>query len=148
MSKDTVAIDENEINSQILNITNASDNLRKLFNEIFDLAEDSLAYSNCTALNKWRSNISQLKDDCNNVINNLSSYKSDDEYSGFITLLNEDAGFVTTYWLHLLADGSVKIVYQFEKEKVYSPTYTIYGDYSLLKFNNDDHSSDKEIYLF
>ncbi len=77
MSKDTVAIDENEINSQILNITNASDNLRKLFNEIFDLAEDSLAYSNCTALNKWRSNISQLKDDCNNVINNLSSYKED-----------------------------------------------------------------------
>lgn len=80
--------------------------------------------------------------------NNLSSYKSDDEYSGFITLLNEDAGFVTTYWLHLLADGSVKIIYQFEKEKAYSPTYTIYGDYSLLKFNNDDHSSDKEIYLF
>lgn len=77
MANNTVAVNENEINSMILNITNSSDTLRRLFNEIFDLAESSSSCCDCTAINIWKSNISQLKDDCNNVINNLSSYKDD-----------------------------------------------------------------------
>lgn len=77
MTRDTVAVNENEINSIILKITDCSDNLRRLFNDILDLAQESSSYSECTALNKWRSNVSQLKDDFNNVIANLSSYKDD-----------------------------------------------------------------------
>lgn len=77
MSKNLVAVNEDEINKLMLKITDYSGRLRKLFNDIQDLADDSSSGSDCTALNKWRSNIRQLKDDCDNVIKNLSSYKTD-----------------------------------------------------------------------
>ena len=77
MAKNIVAVNDDEINKLMLKITDYSGRLRRLFNDIQDLSDDSSLYSACTALNKWRSNIRQLKDDCDNVIKNLSSYKSD-----------------------------------------------------------------------
>lgn len=77
MAKNTVAVNDAEINKLMLKITDYSGRLRKLFNDIQDLADDSSSYCDCSALNKWRNNIRQLKDDCDNVIKNLSSYKND-----------------------------------------------------------------------
>lgn len=77
MAKEIVAVNEDEINKMMLKITDYSGRLRKLFNEIQDLADDSSSDADCSALNIWRNNIKMLKDDCDNVIKNLSSYKDD-----------------------------------------------------------------------
>ena len=77
MARDIVAVNDDEINKLLIKITDYSGRLRKLFNEIQDLADDSSSYSDCAAINKWRNNIKMLKDDCDNVIKNLFSYKND-----------------------------------------------------------------------
>lgn len=76
MSNNISGINEDEIDKLILKISDNSSRIRKLFNEIFDIAEDSIVYSNFKPMNSWRNNIKLLKDDCNIVINDLLTSKS------------------------------------------------------------------------
>ena len=59
-------------------------------------------------------------------------------FSCFIALHNSDAldeaSLVAAYWLHLLDDGTMEIIYQFEDGSIYDLRYGVYGDNWILGF--------------
>lgn len=63
---------------------------------------------------------------------------SNSGFSCFIALHNSDAldeaSLVAAYWLHLLDDGTMEIIYQFEDGSIYDLRYGVYGDNWILGF--------------
>ena len=72
-----VGVNDDELSKLLIKITDYSGQLRKLFNDIQDLAEASKSYARFKPMDDWRNGIVSLKSDCDTVINNLSTYKSD-----------------------------------------------------------------------
>ena len=73
---------------------------------------------------------------------NVFKLDSNSGFSCFVALHNTDnpvtnSSAVACYWLHLLDDGTMDIVYQFEDRNIYgSLDYGVYGDNWVLGFNN------------
>lgn len=72
---------------------------------------------------------------------NVFKLDSNSGFSCFIALHNTDnpvtnSSAVACYWLHLLDDGTMGVVYQFEDRDIYgSLDYGVYGDNWVLGFN-------------
>lgn len=76
MKQQVIAFDEDEINIIRREIKESYYDLKRIFNEIQDLADDSKVYSDFSEMDKWRKNIACLKKDCNELLSIISGYQS------------------------------------------------------------------------
>lgn len=79
-------------------------------------------------------------------------FNVDNGYACFIALHNVVETFsgysvVGAYWLHLLDDGTIQIIHQFENGDIYNLRYNVYGDNWVLEYRDDPNRTDLKRYL-
>ncbi len=76
-SNGIVAINEQQINKLILDISDCSNRIKIILNKINDLVLETRSYYNCTSADKLRAKYELFSSNYNTIIQNLMSYGND-----------------------------------------------------------------------
>lgn len=73
----TVALNENEINKLILDINDFSIRVRKIFDEVEALVDETSSYYECNCATKYRNSFNTFKTNFPIMVDNMLTYKKD-----------------------------------------------------------------------
>ena len=77
MPSTQVAINENEINKLILEISDCADEVGRIFTKINDLVSETKDYYDCACATNLRKKYSLFNDNYKIILSNIRSYKTD-----------------------------------------------------------------------
>lgn len=72
-----IAINEKEIDRLILDINDYAIKMKRLFNEIESVVDETASYYECSIATKYRNNFNVFKQNFPTMVNNLLTYKTD-----------------------------------------------------------------------
>lgn len=77
MAKENIAIDKDEINKLILEITDCRDNIKVILSKINDLIDETKNYYTCSSANNLRTRYYVFNDNYKIILSNIKSYAND-----------------------------------------------------------------------
>ncbi len=77
MNNNVVAINVEEINKLMLEITDISSNINIIFNKINELVEETKSYYVCSTASVMRNKYAMFNDNFKTIVNNIMSYNKD-----------------------------------------------------------------------
>lgn len=77
MNNNVVAINVEEINKLMLEITDVSSNINIIFNKINELVEETKSYYVCSTASVMRNKYAMFNDNFKTIVNNIMSYNKD-----------------------------------------------------------------------